>query len=99
VKFLFYSLLAIYESTRVTALTQVPIELAVIINSFNRLSLLRQVLPSITQALEFLTLKSVVIVFDAGSTTDGSVEFIKNFSTHTQKHRLFTFVSADMDRF
>jgi GT2 family glycosyltransferase len=79
-------------------LPQVPIELAVIINSFNRLSLLRQALPSITQALELLTLKSVVIVFDAGS-TDGSVEFIKNFSTHSQKPQIiYICASADMDR-
>lgn len=77
--------------------TQTPIELAVIINSFNRLSLLRQALPSITQALELLPLNSAVVVFEAGS-NDGSIEFIKDFSMQNQKPQIYLCTSTDTDR-
>ncbi|NEO44552.1 glycosyltransferase [Moorena sp. SIO3I6] len=63
---------------------QAAIELAVIINSFNRLGLLREALPSITQALKHTLPKSAIIIFEAGS-TDGSIEFIEEFSAHTQE--------------
>ena len=51
------------------------IELAVIINSFNRRDLLEKALASLLVALRKLPIKAKVIVFDAGS-TDGSREFI-----------------------
>lgn len=78
--------------------SQAPIELAVIINSFNRLDLLREALPSIIKALELLPLKSAIIVFDAGS-TDGSIEFIKNAAADTQNQQIiYLCPSADTDR-
>jgi len=43
------------------------------------------------------TLKSVVIVFDAGS-TDAVLNLLKTFNPYSKAYRLFTFVSADMDR-
>lgn len=56
------------------------IKLAVIINSFNRLQLLKQSLESITQAVQKLNLDTAIIIFDAGS-TDGSIQYIeKNFN-------------------
>lgn len=55
------------------------IELAVIINSFNRRDLLEKALGSLLPALRKTQAKAVVIVFDAGS-TDGSREFIASKS-------------------
>ncbi len=52
------------------------IELAVIINSFNRRSLLERAIASLTDALRSARFGSAIIVFDAGS-NDGSVEFLK----------------------
>ncbi|MDJ0734439.1 MAG: glycosyltransferase [Nostocaceae cyanobacterium] len=65
-------------------LSLAPTELVVVINSFNRLSLLCDALPSIIQALKHISLKSAVIVFDAGS-TDGSVNFIQEFAAQNQE--------------
>lgn len=60
------------------------IELAVIINSFNRLELLRESLLSVVDSLNIcLPTKYAIVIFDAGS-TDGSVEFIKEFASHDQ---------------
>lgn len=58
------------------------VQLVVIINSFNRVKLLKESLPSIIQALQVIPIQSAIIVFDAGS-TDGSVEFIKSIATQT----------------
>lgn len=58
------------------------IQLAVIINSFNRAQLLNEALPSIIQALELTSIQSAIVVFDAGS-TDGSVELVKSIATQT----------------
>jgi GT2 family glycosyltransferase len=77
---------------------QAAIELAVIINSFNRLSLLREALPSITKALGQIPLKGAVIVFDAGS-NDGSIQFLENFSATIQDPQIICLCpSADADR-
>ena len=54
------------------------VEIAVIINSFNRYHLLSDALPSVVNALSQLTKRAVVVVFDAGS-TDGSVEFVERY--------------------
>jgi GT2 family glycosyltransferase len=60
------------------------IELAVIINSFNRLELLQESLPSVVDSLNIsLPKKYAVVIFDAGS-TDGSIEFIQKFANHDQ---------------
>ena len=60
------------------------IELAVIINSFNRLELLLESLPSVVDSLNIsLPKKYAVVIFDAGS-TDGSIEFIQEFANHDQ---------------
>lgn len=75
--------------------SQTAIKLAVIMNSFNRLSLLSEALPSITQALELTPVESAIVVFDAGS-TDGSIEFIQNFSAQTQKIQV-VYITAPAD--
>ncbi len=75
------------------------IELAVIINSFNRLLLLREAISSIIQVLT-LTFpnQSAVVVFDAGS-TDGSQEFIEDCAANTQAlHITYLFPSVNIDR-
>ncbi|MCB9079354.1 MAG: glycosyltransferase family 2 protein [Anaerolineaceae bacterium] len=59
------------------------VELAVIINSFNRLQLLRQALLSIAEALQDVSTLSTIIIFDAGS-TDGSRDFIQAYSSKHQ---------------
>ncbi|OUL19790.1 hypothetical protein BV378_31730 [Nostoc sp. RF31YmG] len=77
---------------------QVKIELVVIINSFNRLALLRDALPSLIQALKHTSLKSAVVVFDAGS-TDGSVEFIEKFTHFNQEIEIICLCpSEDIER-
>ncbi len=74
------------------------IELAVIINSFNRLQLLREALPSIIKALQKISLQSAIIVFDAGS-TDGSIEFVENFAQQVPTPLIICLSpSADLDR-
>lgn len=60
------------------------IELAVIINSFNRLELLHESLLSVVNSLNIsLPTKYAIVVFDAGS-TDGSIEFIQEFANCNQ---------------
>lgn len=68
-------------------LEQSPVELVVIINSFNRLPLLCESIPSVIEALKHTPLRSAIIVFDAGS-TDGSIEFIKKIAEHTQQPQI-----------
>jgi len=51
-------------------------EVAVIINSFNRLVLLQDCLPNIIESLEAIKIPAVFIILDAGS-TDGSVEYVQ----------------------
>jgi len=55
-----------------------PIELVVIINSFNRCSLLERAMTSLTEALRSARFGSAIIVFEAGS-SDGSLEFLKTW--------------------
>ena len=55
-----------------------PIELVVIINSFNRCSLLERAMTSLTEALRNARFGSAIIVFEAGS-SDGSLEFLKTW--------------------
>jgi GT2 family glycosyltransferase len=55
------------------------IELVAIINSYNRLSLLKQALPALVSALRQVAFKAAVVVFDAGS-KDGTVEWLRDFS-------------------
>ncbi len=60
------------------------IELCVIINSFNRLELLRGSLSSVSECLnEVYSDQFGIIIFDAGS-TDGSIEFITEFAHQNQ---------------
>ena len=53
-------------------------ELVAIVNSYNRLSLMRLGLPSLIQALQSCPFRSAVVIFDAGS-NDGSKEWLKEF--------------------
>jgi GT2 family glycosyltransferase len=75
------------------------IELSVIINSFNRLQLLREALPSVINALNIaLPGKFAVVIFDAGS-TDGSIEFVSEFYNDTQEFPLICLCPPlDVDR-
>lgn len=60
------------------------IELVVVINSFNRVQLLRESITSINKALNLAFPKnSAIIVFEAGS-TDGSQEFLEEFIQQNQ---------------
>ena len=60
-----------------------PVELVAVINSFNRLPLLREALGALTEALrQAPALGGAVIVYEAGS-TDGSREFLE---TWTREH-------------
>lgn len=70
------------------------IELAVIINSFNRLILLRDALNSIAGVVSQAPIKAAIIIFEAGS-TDGSVEFIKNFSENTPETEIICLSPSD----
>lgn len=54
------------------------VEIAVVINSFNRCQLLNDALPSAIYALSHLSSKAAIVVFDAGS-TDGSIEFVRDY--------------------
>lgn len=53
-----------------------------IVNSFNRIDLLREALPSLCGALEKLSIPCAVVVFDAGS-TDGSADYARSFKGGT----------------
>ncbi|MBC7927995.1 MAG: glycosyltransferase family 2 protein [Bryobacteraceae bacterium] len=55
------------------------VELVAIINSFNRLHLLRDAVASLCKALRQVPSKTAVIVFEAGS-TDGSAEWLAQFA-------------------
>jgi GT2 family glycosyltransferase len=72
------------------------IELSVIINSFNRLQLLHEALPSIVDSLNIVIPgKFSIVVFDAGS-TDGSVEFVQDFAGDHKEFPLVC-ICADSD--
>jgi GT2 family glycosyltransferase len=57
-------------------------ELVGIINSFNRLTLLKKALPALVSALEKCPFPSAIVVFDAGS-TDGSIDWLAQFENGT----------------
>lgn len=61
-----------------------PAKLVVIVNSFNRLNLLKQALASLILALEKLPFASAIVVFEAGS-TDGSIEWLGQFKDNLDK--------------
>lgn len=50
--------------------------LSAVVNSFNRVDLLREALPSLLKGLREASVGTSVVVFDAGS-TDGSVEYVQ----------------------
>lgn len=54
-------------------------QLVVIINSYNRMSLLKEALPSIEKTLLNTPVQSSIIVFEAGS-TDGSRQYIEKYA-------------------
>jgi GT2 family glycosyltransferase len=54
------------------------VRLVAILNSFNRRDLLRQAMPSLAGALAGCPFRTVVVVFDAGS-TDGSLEWLAEY--------------------
>jgi GT2 family glycosyltransferase len=59
------------------------VHLAAIVSSFNRLDLMQLGLPTLYDALVTCPFKSVIVVFDAGS-TDGSQIWLKEFATGHQ---------------
>jgi GT2 family glycosyltransferase len=54
-----------------------------IINSFNRVDLLKEALPSLLEGVRKVSVGTSVVVFDAGS-TDGSIEYIQNMQEETE---------------
>ena len=54
------------------------VELVAVVNSFNRIGLLKKSLRALAKALKESGLRSAIVVFDAGS-TDGSREFVETF--------------------
>lgn len=56
--------------------------LAAIVNSYNRLGLLKKALPSLVGGLRHTSVGSSIIIYDAGS-TDGSVPYIKRMKKKT----------------
>ena len=57
------------------------VQFVAIVNSFNRLELFRQSLPSLVAALESCTFRTAIVIFEAGS-TDGSLEWLEEYSQH-----------------
>ena len=65
-----------------------PVEIVAVINSFNRLSLLREALEALTAALrQAPDLGGAVVVYEAGS-TDGSREFLEAWARDQPTDRL-----------
>jgi GT2 family glycosyltransferase len=63
------------------------VQLAAIVSSFNRLSLLKISLPVLVQALADCPFKALVVVFDAGS-SDGSFEWLQQYVTNEHRVRI-----------
>ena len=63
------------------------VELVAVINSFNRLPLLREALGALTAALRAGGIPAAVVVYEAGS-TDGSREFLENWRRELPGDRL-----------
>jgi len=66
-----------------------PVELAAIINSFNRRTLLEKAISALASSLRSLPFGSAAVVFDAGS-TDGSREFLNEWSAQYPDDRIET---------
>ena len=64
-----------------------PIDLVVVINSFNRKELLQRAVTSLTQALRQASFGSAIVVFEAGS-NDGSKEFLSVWPAQYPKDNL-----------
>lgn len=62
-------------------------KLAVITNSFNRLDLMEQAVPSLLASLAGLPFSSVIVIFDAGS-NDGSIEWIRAMASEHPAHHI-----------
>lgn len=58
------------------------IELAIIINSYNRIGLLKESIGSLVKEMQKTALPFGIIVFEAGS-TDGSIEWLERFSSES----------------
>ncbi len=63
------------------------VELVAVINSFNRLPLLREALGALTNALRKADMPAAVVVYEAGS-TDGSREFLEDWRREHPGDRL-----------
>lgn len=57
-------------------------KLVAVVNSFNRLNLLKEALPSLVLALSRLEPPGAIVVYDAGS-DDGSIEWLNNYAKKT----------------
>lgn len=64
-----------------------PVELVAVVNSFNRLPLLREALESLANALRSLEVPAAVVVYEVGS-TDGSHEFLEDWRREHPGDRL-----------
>lgn len=73
-----------------------PVELAAVINSFNRRSLLERAIGSLSEALRSAPFGSAIIVFEAGS-NDGSAEFLKTWRENHPADNLIV-IEGDTDR-
>jgi GT2 family glycosyltransferase len=73
-----------------------PVELAAIINSFNRRSLLERAIGSLSEALRSVPFGSAIIVFEARS-NDGSAEFLRTWRENHPADNLIV-IEGDTDR-
>jgi len=60
-----------------------PVRLVAILNSFNRVHLLRQALPSLAGALAECPFQTAIVAFEAGS-TDGSLEWLAEYQKRVE---------------
>ena len=70
-----------------------PVEIVGIVNSFDRLALLREGLPSLLNALKSCEIGAAIVVFDAGS-SDGSRQWVEEFASQNAPFRLIQIASA-----
>lgn len=75
-----------------------PVRLAVIVNSYNRLSLLKTALDTLRAALQSLPLKSGIVILDAGS-TDGSIAHIQQLMSENEGHAIHLINAAPSTSF
>ena len=72
------------------------VRLAVLINSFNRLDLLRQAIESLQTNLNLAELCPAILIFDAGS-HDGSREFVQGMASRDSREAANTFIDFFID--